>query len=590
MRSLEEYFSKHLKFGNINKQTATFVVFAVLNLCLILFEWARRVDSLIGLSDEGYLYTQLLSSRNSGDTAALFSKILGAPFGWLNASIFHYRVFGLLLVFAIAVYTYISIRKTLQKAGFQGGSNQVAMTCGISVLLIPSTFRYLLMSPGYQWLIAISSIITFVIFLKLSQEKRLNQQDFAVFTICLILVLQVSIHTRLTFFLLIVLLIFISLPLVQKNYLGLYICLVAGALSIFALTQTYLFTAWRVSILNARTVDPKGYSVLNEVVDVSASVGLVLTTIFLGSRLFSLFRDKNLFSFIFFVYITLSIALLIIWLIVSRDRLAPFVFACTLLLGKILPNQWKTFAKQLRVFYLVFLSFLPITSQFGSNTPALSNSNLVFITLAFLLVVMMLDSSSNFNTLVGTLSLILALIASMQFLNSFRSFETSNDHSSQVIVFEEELRTSKEISQEINLFKIKFLEAQIPKTEKIADLSLFHPAAGLYLNHEVLPVGTADKSFRGTFDDQLNILMRMYPKHFAGKFGLVLISLPRKDDWEAKGCLKLEKWFLYQGQDKIDFESEFLQNEYRALSTMRSTTSQESLFPNSISVLGKCRN
>ena len=590
MSSLNEYFSKKFKFGNINKQTTAFVVFAVLNLCLILIEWARRVDSLVGLSDEGFLYTQLLGSRNSDNTAALFSKILGAPFRWLNASVVNYRVFGLLLVVASAVYTYISIRKILRKREFQGGSNQVAITCGMAILLIPSTFRYLLMSPGYQWLIAISSVIAFVIFLQLFQENKLNPKGFAIFAISLIVVLQVSLHTRLTFFLLIVVLIFISLPLVQKNYLGIYLCVVGGALLIFALTQTYLFTAWRVTILNARSVDPKGYSVLNEVVDVSASVGLILTTIFLGSRLFSQFRDKNLYSFRFFVYATLSVALLIIWLIVSRDRLAPFVFACTLLLGKILPSQLRTYTKGIRVFYLIFLSFLPITSQFGSNTPALSNSNLVFITLAFLLVVLILDSSSNLKTLVGTLSLILALIATMQIINSFRSFETSSDHSGQVVIFEEELRTSKDISQEINLFNIKFQEAEIPKTEKIADLSLFHPAAGLYLNHEVLPVGTADKSFRGTFTDQLKIIMRMYPKHFDGKFGLVLISLPRKDDWEAKGCLKLEKWLLYQGQGEIDLTSEFLQNKYRALSTMKSTTSQESLFPNSISVLGKCRN
>ena len=590
MSSLNEYFSKQLKFGNMTKQTAAFVVFAVLNLCLILIEWARRVDSLVGLSDEGYLYTQLLSSRNSDDTAALFSKILAAPFGWLNASVFNYRVFGLLLVVASAVYTYISIRKIQRKVGFQGGSNQVAITCGIAVLLIPSTFRYLLMSPGYQWLIAISSVIAFVIFLKLFQEKSLNPQGFVIFAICLVIVLQVSLHTRLTFFLLMVLLIFISLPLVQKNYLGLYICVVAGALLIFALTQTYLFSAWRVTILNARSVDPNGYSVLNEVVDVSASAGLVLTTIFLGSRLFSQFRDKNLFSFRFFVYATLSIALLIIWLIVSRDRLAPFVFACTLLLGKILPSQLRTYTKGIRVFYLIFLSFLPITSQFGSNTPALSNSNLVFITLAFLLVVLTLDSSSNLKNLVGTLSLILALIATMQLINSFRSFETSNDHSGQVVMFEEELRTSRDISQEINLFKIKFQAAEIPKTEKIADLSLFHPAAGLYLNHEVLAVGTADKSFRGTFADQLKILMRMYPEHFDGKFGLVLISLPREVDWKAKGCLTLKKWLLYQGLSEIDFNSEFLKNKYRALSTMKSNTSQESLFPDSIGVLGKCRN
>ena len=578
------------KIQTLNVPEYVFWSLIVFNLILVIIEWFKRIDSMIGLSDESYLYSQLLSWRSADTNLAPFAKILGAPFEWLNRSIIQYRIMGLFVVVGSAFLTFILISRVLRDRNSEKDSTYIGAICGMSVLLIPSTFRYLLLSPGYQWLIAVTSMLTFAMLFSLVGRKAVNPRTFVFSLIFCFFVLQINLYTRLTFFVIVLGALLFCFPVLKKDMRAQYLIVILGSIVFFGLTQPQIAQRWKKIISNANVIDPEGYSVFYEVADISFSVLLVTSTILMGHKLYSKFPQKKSMSGTFITYGFLSLCLLLMWVFYSRDRLAPLIFLSALLAGGNLPSLKYMSGERSKSIFLISTCFLPIVSQFGSGTRALANSNLVLITITFLIAVFNFYSRNPFKTSTKKFTLILTLVLAMQLANMQRSFETSLDHSSITKIFGEELSTSKNVSENIKRFQQSFDEAKIPYDEKILDLSLFHPGGGLILGHRVIPFGTADKAYAETFPNQVEILFRDYSRHFDGLHGLVLLALDLNANPVPKlTCMELGDWLNLQMRRNLDLNAEELNHNYKILSQLNSDVSQENLYPKDLFVMSKCR-
>jgi hypothetical protein len=584
-------YSLHIKFmpRNIVKVDLIFWFLAFTNLVLVFWEWKRRHNSLIGLSDEGHLYSQLRASKQFDPNASLFAEILSTPYGWLDGSTIKYRIFGLTIVMALAIFTFVMVWKISLVKNDEYTSSFIAIVCSIPVLLIPSTFRYLLMSPGYQWLITITSVVAFIFLFKLSTSKLVTSKQLAFMCVPLFFVLQISLYTRPTYFFLLYMIMFISLYFLKGRRKFTFLVFLLATLVFLFATQSNLIEKWSDVISNANLIDPNGYSILNEFIDVGVSLFLVASAIIAGNILFNSKMKPSRNKILVPTTMVIAILILVIWTIISRDRLAPFIFLSAILLGRFLPSIRLIRAQKFNFIYLLLLSSLPITSQFGSNVPALANSNLALISLIFLFLIFIKTSDVKITHFKVVLSCLLSLILAMQLVNTERSFETSLNQSSVATVMGEVLNTSDAISRNLFLFQSYFDKAQVPQKEKIMDLSFFHPGGGLYLSREVIPRGTVNETFRETFNKQVEIILEEYPEHFEGDYGLVMVSFPpRKDPIPLNACIRLKDWLQFQMQKSPVIDSKILGVNYRVLSVLNSDVEQKNLFPNKLLVLSKC--
>ncbi len=591
MNRLNYLLHKYFSSKSLNKIDLILAFLALVNLILIFREWILRYDSLIGLSDEGYLYSQLISSRSADPNISLFAILLSSPFEWFNFSIIKYRIFGLLIVIIVAIFTLISILKLAPTKYTRRISIYIAILSAISVMLIPSTFRFLLISPGYQWLIAVTSIVVFLILLNLNTSQFVTSKKAILFCFVLFLILQISLYTRLPYTFLIIVLTIISLYFMRKRIRMYFMIFLISSLLFFILTQDTLIDKWIDIISIGQLFDPKGYSIFNELIDLSVSVLLILITIILGNIILN-HKSNSRFKKISKVGIVLvAIVVLIIWTLFSRDRLAPFVFFGTMLAGGFFPGIEVLRTHKLKFSYLLFLSLLPVTSQFGSNTPALANSNLVLIFIAFFVTISIMLSQQRVKNDQVIVSCLLLVIAAMQIANSQRSFETSLDHSHSVTLSGDNFSTSREIAENINVFQNNFESAVVPQDERIMDLSMFHPGGGLYLDRGVLPLGTASSAYKQTINLQLSWLIKEYPEHFDGKHGLILISLlPSAYSAVPSNCLVLKNWLKFQNDDNLLIDSKLLEFKYKVIATMKSTPDQVTLYPKNLHLISKCQS
>jgi hypothetical protein len=519
----------------------------------------------------------------------LFSEILSTPYTWLGESIIKYRAFGLAVVMVLAIFTLVSVWKVSSINNNKSTSIFVAITCSIPVLLIPSSFRYLLMSPGYQWLIAVTSVIAFVIILKLSSSNLVSLKQLAFMCVSLFLVLQISLYTRITYFFLLYLIMSISLCFLNGSRRSIFLVFLLSAFLFLVTTQGNLIGKWKDVISIANAIDPDGYSILSEVIDVGVSLLLVAAAVTAGKILFNSKTNSSQKNFLLPGTVLAAILILVFWTIVSRDRLAPVIFLIAILMGRFLPSIELIRRQKFRFAYLLLLSALPIASQFGSNTPALANANLALISITFLIPTFITFTDDKAKNIKPVLICLLSLIVMMQIVTTQRSFETSLKQSSVVTVMGEDFTTSDAISQNLSLFQSDFERAKVPQEEKILDLSLFHPGGGLYLSREVIPLGTADAVFGETFNRQVEILLEEFSAHFEGNYGLVLVSFPPiKDPISLNTCLSLKDWLQFRLQESTLVDSNILQVKYKVLSVMHSDVEQINLFPNKLIVLSKC--
>lgn len=591
MKPLPQEMSGRPKLRNIHKGKLAFGILATVNIAIILAEWIRRFDLLIGLSDESYLYSQLMSSAKDDNSTAMFATILGVPFNWLNGSILNFRLFGIFIVSAIAIITGVLVERMLRQDKSNSYSICSAILSSIAVLLIPSTFRYLLLNPGYQWLIILTSVVASISLVRLTDAKAMSKKSFAILFASLFLVLQISLYTRITYFFIILTILLISVRFVKKEFQTSYLILVFGSVLFFVFTQPFLLSKWKEIITNASKIDPNGYSIFSEIADVSGSILLIAGTLFVGKKLLTRDNGFSKYKQIYFVFMILGISLLLAWIIFSRDRLAPFVFFCTILTGKFVPSATQLLNQKGKFLFLILVSFLPVYSQFGSNTSALSNSNFVLISLSLLLVISSPFRAKDPGHFISFFAAMLACVALMQVVNSQRSFETSFDNSRKVKILGDDLFTSNEIAHNIYIFKQNFERAKIPAGEKILDLSFFHPGGGLFLNHEVLPLGTADRFFEETFSEQFTILADKYGAHFRGKFGLTLISVSRELDLSThSSCKTLGEWLKFQSKRELSMGGEPLMLRYKVLSQLESDRIQVNLHPQNLVILSKCED
>jgi hypothetical protein len=362
-----------------------------------------------------------------------------------------------------------------------------------------------------------------------------------------------------------------------------------GTLLFLVTTQGNLIEKWKDIISNATLIDPDGYSILSEFIDVGVSLLLVAAAVIAGKVLFNSKMNSSQKNFLLPGTVLAAMMIVVFWTLVSRDRLAPVIFLIAILIGRFLPSYELIRSQKIRFAYLLLLSALPIASQFGSNTPALANTNLTLISLTFLIPTFMTIADDKSKNIKPVLICLLSLIVMMQLVSTQRSFETSLNHSSVVTVMGEEFTTSDSISRNLSPFQSDFDKALVPQEERIMDLSFFHPGGGLYLSREVIPLGTADEVFGKTFNRQAEFLLKEFPSHFEGDYGLVLISFPSsKDQIPSNVCVSLKDWLRFQLQKSPLIDSKILEVKYKILSVMNSDVEQINLFPNKLMVLSKC--
>ena len=113
----------------------------------------------LDLTDESF---NLMNLTNSQDNFAWpYSRILGPIFNLLNKDIAQFRIADLVILSVLCLFGSVI---TLSEARKGKSKNILLLPSAISlqvviILFVPSVFRYLLVTPGYQWILITGSLL-----------------------------------------------------------------------------------------------------------------------------------------------------------------------------------------------------------------------------------------------------------------------------------------------------------------------------------------------------------------------------------------------------------------------------------------------
>lgn len=488
-----------------------------------VLEMFRRFKLGYGMTDEAYGISLAIDRAHNpqiGQTP-LFSDVTSSILRLVNFNIRDYRVIGLLVLILVAITFYVVHTQRnykIQRFVLKFLNFQIIT---FTILYLSTCFRYLLITPSYQWLVLVGT--TFVVLLLVAEAYLIHVVSrhilliIMAFFICIVCVGRPTSGVLIwgianSYFL------FIykrrSAPrILQLNvylltFMTFYLLLNSGA------NVKYLSLYWQL-----RKIDPIGSTLILEVWDLfrsTMSVAMILLlSIWFSSKILSVkwYSNQQKLKLAPYPIIYLLSNLLILKFFPFRD-VEHLAMLFTLLLIGIAYGLTFGFSVD---YLLLFVCLSPILTQFGSNTnsaylmPPFLLAGILFIFLSKEKVVeISAQMSSPKPHALTTACVWLGITLSLLFLQ----------HSSKKITYEVELPINKVILdvqstlfysesklKSINQFRFDAGMNGAYSGVRIMDFSFWHPGAILFLGAIPYPLSIADKTFERTLDAQADLVI-----------------------------------------------------------------------------------
>jgi hypothetical protein len=528
-----------------------FYLVAFTTLYLQINQIFLRAKLGYGLTDEAFgLSYAIERGKNGQGNTALFADITSIPLTLTEFNIKYFRLIGLFIIILLGIHLIYSHLIRNQVSTWRQKIPLALFV--VSVLLtIPMNFRYLLITPSYQWIVMVFSILAVSLTFMIAQHQSKETLTYLILSLSIFLVTLSRPTSGLMLWLLVNSYFFWTFRprklwrLIRLNLitLSLFICyLVFNWQAVKASVERYLFL---------KDVDPYGSNLFNESIDVLVSLLFVWSIFILGHSFSKFTRKQQLTSRLPKVDV-LAIAFMIVSSIsiirvtfAYPDSLHFFLMVLVFLMGSsnyFYGNQKFELPKML-------LSSAPILTQFGSNTSA------SYLISPFLLSVMLytLFDSKETHEQGARISLlkksvfrnvstaaITSLVLIISILHMNLSYETHLPLSELKKDPISSLYYSPSKIENIQKFRLGAGVTGEFMGEKILDLSFMHPGVILYLGGLQFPFALENKVFRSTLSLQVEATIKQVINLDSKEFPSIIVETDKIE--ASKRCLELSEY------------------------------------------------
>jgi hypothetical protein len=547
-----------------------FSISITIYLCfLIIDQWINRLQLGIDLSDEAFnLNQQDFRLMENKDYVMPYTEVTHLIYKFVGGDVYRFRLFGIaiLLILSLAPAVIILLKSLLHKK-FLDIRFEPYLLFILSVLLIPSTFGFLLLTPGYQWLVGIGHSIIFSTIFLFPKVRITNADKILILVlvnsgVCLTLLGRFSSGMLL----LAISFVYIALNVTKlgKHFL-IFELLAVSALFfililvfdyhkkiIFGIKATSSLQSENLNLISEITDTTKGVLFFSFViffqffylrillkfkykVNILIVFPIVMLNIFISNYLFEFWKNYFTFSQSFLLFLFTSVSGLIVAL--SRIKIS-------------------------QLFLYIPLGCLPILSNFGSSNSIFTNeqpyyqSSIYFVIVGILLF--MQDIKKKILNTVFFLLLILSVIFAI-FVNSYSNQtygKLLKEQNNLVTYSKDSLLYSKERIKNMTFFKYNAQLNGMRENEKVLDLSYWHPGLARMLEISSVPFGQWDKFYKSTLQNQFTWFNPNNQNVF-NKFqsNLMFLSIPNdfilKNRISLSQCYPIE-YFLSHDSELLD--------------------------------------
>lgn len=499
-------------------------------LILVRSFWAR-VNLGLDLTDESF---NLMNLGNSEKNSVWpYARVLGPIFNLLNKNISEYRLFGLSFLILVCFFgALVTIKNADKKIGPSSLTLSLLVTLQIVIILfIPSVFRYLLVTPGYQWLLIVNSILLVIILigvipkidgLNLSMKLALISVSFILLTMGLarlsggiiaFLSASLSLAWRR------------DLPTLKKMVVFFYCSILLICVG-FLLLNYELLKNYASTLVNFSQVLPQAFSLKSEILEILLPVLLLLVLIGL-SKLALNFCSKRISTkrmhFLKRIYIFGALPLIALFLSTSGfslDFQLPHIFLAVFCLVIII----STLNLKIADLYILPLIFLPYLTLFGSSTPAYGNWQTILFCIYSLTIFYSCCSNPipeegryEKEDLIIILLIISVLFSILANRISSDTYEKALLPSYSPIDSNTSLNYSSNKLKSIKAFRLDAFKNGFTPNNAILDLSYFHPGLALMLDSFTEPSTIYDRYFEKSLDKQVEKLIPTLDMYISDK-------------------------------------------------------------------------
>jgi hypothetical protein len=353
--------------------------------------------------------------------------------------------------------------------------------------------------------------------------------------------------------------------------------------------------------------DPNGYSLISEIVDVVSGIfilSLISSSVFFLTKHilsstdidFSKSRYKDSSRWILAFTATLILILLSVSELTNLFLSQKYV----LIVSVVTAIFAATFIEIREYFGMFVISFLPFSSQFGSNTPALGNVQILLLCQSLLLIGVTIRAffidreriedrkiALKFNQL-SLLLLAIALIFSLMMFNSFAKSQVGNNYEKTLYPTAAAKSTINglhytfEKLQSLNKFA---KEASLERDEEIIDLSSFHPGLIVYAGGITAQRWIPDKHFIYRIREQIRFVMILHGKSLNQQGTNILVETNLKTI--PKQCTELSSLMAVK-EISIELKNQGFDPKVRFKALYSSFPEDLTLYPNNALLVETC--
>lgn len=514
-----------------------------------------RLKLGIDLSDEAYnLNQQDFRLVENNDYVAPYTEITHLIYKFADGDVYRFRLFGIALILGVSLSpVLVTIVKSLLNGNFQIIKFEAYLLFSLSVLLIPSTFGFLLLTPGYQWLVGLGhSIIFFSIFLftKLIITHRDKTLLLILVNSGVLLALLGRFSSGMLLLSISILYFVVSLIKLGKNLLIFEFCILIALI----LVMVFIFDFDKKVIFGLKatgSLKSENLNLLFEITDTTTGVLVFFSILFfqfLYLRLFMRFNHGMSFMVFFPVLmfnIFVSNYLFEFWANYFIYSQSLFLFLFTSVSGLIMAlSKIKIF----QLFFFLPLGCLPILSNFGSGNSIFVNeqpyyqSSIYFVIIS--LVLFSQDISHKNLTkvffLIPTLMLIIAMFVKTYSNQTYgKLLKEQNDL---VVYSKDKLLYSQEKIRNMNFFNYYAHLNGLQESNSVIDLSYWHPGLSRILEISPIPYSQWDKFYKSTLESQFNFVNPNNQNLFK-KFSTDLMFLSIPSEMILSGNIEMSKCY-----------------------------------------------
>ncbi len=602
------------KLFGFNWLTSTSTLIAILLIIRTLkmnySQILANLNSGYGFTDESWALNALRERVLNGysSNSFNFSEPLVVLFWIAQESVYQYRVVGLIVLFAmVMLFFWKNITKSF---------NQnlllflLSLYLLVSILTIPSVFRFLLVTPSYQWTLLTCSVFLHIVLVSRQSNKKINMVLLNITITVLVFAMTLSRPTSGGVALISILLYIVFVESWKsKNVLYVITSQVTLVLTVTIFDLSNLRDRFEEYVRASRVADPNAYSLLDEILDVVGGIfilSVITTAVFIVTK-FILKSTKNesskhLEKKSTRIVLAFGGALILILLLTSK---VPNVIVEQkyILIVSVVTAILAAVSIEIREYFGIFvISFLPYTSQFGSNTPAIGNIQILLLCQSLMLIGVVLraffvekneievrknvhDVYQLSNTLLA-----FALIFSLMMFDNFAKSQVGNN-------FEKTLYPAASAKSKVNgLYytyeKLQSLdkfaaESNLRPNEEVIDLSSFHPGLILYAGGIQFQRSIPDKYFIYNISEQIRFVMKLHGSKIKQQGTKILVETNLKTI--SKECVPLSN-FMAVPEISKELKNQGFDPKVRPKGLYSSFPEDLTLYPNNALMVETCEN